>query len=166
VRSIQLEIRNPQGLHARPAALFVKACGAQKAAIRVRNLTRDTAQADAKQFLAVQRLGVSRGHRIEITAEGEDEEAALEAIRAAVESGLGEELTPASPAPDVASRHEAEPAGLSTAPSRGGPEAAGSVAPPEPPGADVSAKRAEGPAGMLVTGMAAAPGTAIGPVWR
>jgi phosphotransferase system HPr (HPr) family protein len=92
VKSIELEIRNPSGLHARPAAMFVRAAGAQRASIRVRNLTRGAKEADAKSLLGVLSLGVARGHRIEVTADGEGEEAAIEALRAAIEAGLGETL--------------------------------------------------------------------------
>ena len=43
--------------------------------------TRDGAEADAKSLLSVLGLGVSRGHRIAIRAEGDDEEAAIAALR-------------------------------------------------------------------------------------
>jgi phosphotransferase system HPr (HPr) family protein len=92
VRSIELEIRNPSGLHARPAALFVRTAGGQRARIRVRNLTRASDEVDARSLIAVLGLGVSRGHRISVSAEGEDEAAAIEAIRSAVDDGLGEPL--------------------------------------------------------------------------
>ena len=97
MRSIELEIRNPSGLHARPAALFVRTAGTQRARIRVRNVTRGSAEVDAKSLISVIGLGVSSGHRIEVTADGDDEEAALEAVRAAVEGGLGETLPDTSP---------------------------------------------------------------------
>jgi phosphotransferase system HPr (HPr) family protein len=97
LRSIELEIHNPSGLHARPAAMFVRTAGAQRSKIRVRNLTRGGAEADAKSLLSVLGLGVSRGHRIAIQAEGDDEAAAIAAMRDAIESGLGEPLDPAKP---------------------------------------------------------------------
>ncbi|HEX5147722.1 MAG TPA: HPr family phosphocarrier protein [Candidatus Limnocylindrales bacterium] len=98
MRSIELEIRNPSGLHARPAALFVRTAGALRSRVRVRNLTRDGADVDAKSLLSVLGLGVSHGHRIAIQAEGEDEEAAIAAMRDAIESGLGEPVAPATQA--------------------------------------------------------------------
>jgi phosphotransferase system HPr (HPr) family protein len=99
VRSVELEIRNPSGLHARPAAMFVRTAGAHRATIRVRNLTRGDKESDAKSLLGVLGLGVSRGHRIEVTADGEGEDAAIEALRTAVESGLGETLEEPSEGP-------------------------------------------------------------------
>ncbi|MGZ8513852.1 MAG: HPr family phosphocarrier protein [Candidatus Limnocylindrales bacterium] len=92
MKAIELEISNPSGLHARPAAMFVRTAGAQRATILVRNLDRDGAAANAKSLLSVLGLGVSRGHRISIQADGEDEEAAIAALRQAIESGLGEPL--------------------------------------------------------------------------
>jgi phosphotransferase system HPr (HPr) family protein len=94
VRSIELEIHNPSGLHARPAAMFVRAAGAQRSKIRVRNVTRDGPDADAKSLLGVLGLGVSRGHRIAIQAEGDDEEVAIASLRDAIERGLGEPVAP------------------------------------------------------------------------
>jgi phosphotransferase system HPr (HPr) family protein len=90
LRSIELNVVNASGLHARPAALFVRTAGALQSRIRVSNLTRGTGPADAKSILSVLGLGVAGGHRISIEAEGEDEGAAIDALRSAVESGLGE----------------------------------------------------------------------------
>lgn len=88
--SIQLTVRNPSGLHARPAALFVRTAGSFRAAVQVRNVSREGAAVDAKSILALMGAAVSAGHLIEVTADGPDEAEAIEAIRAAVESGLGE----------------------------------------------------------------------------
>lgn len=109
MRSIELEISNPSGLHARPAAMFVRTAGAQRSRIRVRNTTRGGAEADAKSLLSVLGLGVSRGHRIAIQAEGDDEEAAIEALRDAIESGLGESLDPPKPVEAADEIQPAEP---------------------------------------------------------
>jgi phosphotransferase system HPr (HPr) family protein len=88
--SIELEVLNPSGLHARPAALFVRTAGGYRSRIRVRNVTRGTGDVDGKSIISVLTLGVSSGHRIAVSAEGEDEESAIDGIRAAVEGGLGE----------------------------------------------------------------------------
>jgi phosphotransferase system HPr (HPr) family protein len=88
--SIQLPITNASGLHARPAALFVRTALAFRSDVRVRNLARAVGPVDAKSILGVLGLGVSRGVVIEITAEGEDEAEALTTMRQLVESGIGE----------------------------------------------------------------------------
>ncbi len=79
-------IQNKVGLHARPAALFVQTAAKFKAKIMARNNTRGTPFVDAKSILSVMGLGVSQGHEIEITAVGEDEQIALEAIAHLIDS--------------------------------------------------------------------------------
>ena len=92
MQSIELELRNPSGLHARPAALFVRAAAASRSRIRVANLDRGGNDADARSILAILGLGASRGHRLRITADGEDAAEALGTLRAMIEAGLGESL--------------------------------------------------------------------------
>ena len=87
MRSIELDMRNASGLHARPAALFVRTAGAQWARIQVTNVTRGTGPADAKSLLSVLGLGVSSGHRIAIVADGADEVA--RSMRSAPRSRAG-----------------------------------------------------------------------------
>lgn len=100
--SIELEVRNPSGLHARPAAAFVRTAGASRARIRVWNLTRGTGDVDGKSLLSVMGLSVACGHRIRVSADGDDEQPALDALRVAVEGGLGEVLDDGGPAADAA----------------------------------------------------------------
>jgi phosphotransferase system HPr (HPr) family protein len=93
VAEVTIEVRNPSGLHARPAALFVKTAGGLPAAVQVTNLSRDPSRsASARSVIAVLGLGVSSGHRIRISAEGEGAEASIEELRQLVEGGLGETL--------------------------------------------------------------------------
>ncbi len=88
----EIEVRNPSGLHARPAAAFVRAAGAFRADVRVTNLTRDGREANAKSVLGVMGLGVAQGHRIRIAAEGVDAEEAVAQLTELVGAGLGEEI--------------------------------------------------------------------------
>lgn len=92
MKSTGLTIANPSGLHARPAALFVRTAGGFRSAIQIRNVTRGTAAVDAKSILAVLGIGVSRGHAVEISADGADEAEAIHTIRQLVEDGLGETI--------------------------------------------------------------------------
>lgn len=86
-------IENEVGLHARPAALFVQTAAKFKSIIKVRNATRGTPFMDAKSILSVLGLGISKGHEIEVTAEGEDEQTALETITRLIESDFVESTT-------------------------------------------------------------------------
>ena len=89
----EVEVRNPSGLHARPAAAFVRAAAALAVDVRVTNLSRDPAKAvSAKSVLGVMGLGVARGHRIRLAADGPEAEAAVATLVDLVASGLGEEV--------------------------------------------------------------------------
>ncbi len=93
MKTIRLTVRNPSGIHLRPGAAFVRAAAAHRGtAVRVANLATASSQVDARSMLAVTALKIKQGHEIEVSADGPDEDAALEALRAAVESGLGEPL--------------------------------------------------------------------------
>lgn len=89
----EVEVRNPSGLHARPAATFVRAAGGFGADVSVVNLSRDPDRsASAKSVLGVMGLAVSAGHRIRISAEGEDADAAVASLADLVAAGLGEDV--------------------------------------------------------------------------
>jgi phosphotransferase system HPr (HPr) family protein len=64
-------------LHARPAGGFVKAAMAFKSRITV---SLGDKEADAKSILSVLALGAEGGSQIRVRAEGDDAEAALQAI--------------------------------------------------------------------------------------
>ncbi|MCA1717074.1 MAG: HPr family phosphocarrier protein [Actinobacteria bacterium] len=65
------------GLHARPAARFVKEAKSYSSNIVV---MKDGAEANAKSSLRLMTLGAKHGERVVVRAEGEDEEAAVEAL--------------------------------------------------------------------------------------
>jgi phosphocarrier protein len=90
MRSIEVVVANPSGLHARPATLFTQKAAEFAARITVENLDRGKGPVDAKSILMLLTAGVSRDHRIRLTADGADEDAALEALAALIASGLGE----------------------------------------------------------------------------
>jgi phosphotransferase system HPr (HPr) family protein len=88
---ISIPVLNRSGLHARPASEFVRAAAGFASRIEVVNVTRDPGRvADAKSILGVLGLGVSPGHEVRITAEGDDADAALAGLQALIASGLGE----------------------------------------------------------------------------
>ena len=84
-RSVQ--IQNRLGLHARAAARFVHTAARYQARVTA---GRDGRVMDGKSILGILLLGASRGTTIEITAEGEDEAEAVEALVALVEDHFGE----------------------------------------------------------------------------
>jgi Phosphotransferase System HPr (HPr) Family len=82
-----MTINNPSGLHARPASNFVKTANSFKAAV---TLKYNGKEYNAKSILALMSAAIKNGSTIEVVCDGEDEQAAMDSLRAAVESGLGE----------------------------------------------------------------------------
>ncbi len=78
---VRESVRNPVGLHARPAAIFVQTANKFRSHITIRNVTGSGTFVSAKSILHVLTLGVEQGHEVEIRVEGEDEAAAAEALR-------------------------------------------------------------------------------------
>lgn len=94
VTTIDLDVRNPSGLHARPAAVFVRAANAFRADIKIENLSARTPAVNAKSIIGVLSLGVRTSHRVRITSEGADAETAVAELASLVAGGLGESLGP------------------------------------------------------------------------
>jgi len=88
--SITITIKNPHGLHARPAARFIKECGRFGAEIVVENLTRHRGPVPAKSMAALASLEILHGHEIRISAKGADAAAALQAIKGLADDQFGE----------------------------------------------------------------------------
>lgn len=83
----KVTIKNPTGLHLRPAGILCKEAMQYKSLITFQykgNI------ANAKSVLSVLGACIKSGDEIEFYCEGEDEEEALEAMVQAVENGLGE----------------------------------------------------------------------------
>lgn len=80
-------VQSPTGLHARPAALFVKAAAKFSSKIKVVNGSREV---DAKSILGVLSLGAHQGVTVTLKAEGPDADAALEHLVGLIESQFGE----------------------------------------------------------------------------
>ncbi len=87
MREVTLTIRNKVGLHARPAALFVRTAGKFKSKV---SAVKDGREVNAKSILSVLTLGAEQGAVVTIRAEGEDEAEAVEALKELVENNFGE----------------------------------------------------------------------------
>jgi phosphotransferase system HPr (HPr) family protein len=88
--AITLTVNHSAGLHARPAALFVKMAATFPCSITVRNMTSNKTAVNAKSVLSVLTQGVNQGHMVEITAEGDSAEQALQSLKELVENNFGE----------------------------------------------------------------------------
>lgn len=87
-RSQEVTIQNKYGLHARPAAEFVKLATRFSSEVWVR---KDEVEVSGKSIMGVMMLAAECGSTIEIRAQGEDSEAAVEALSGLVATRFGEE---------------------------------------------------------------------------
>ena len=81
--SASVELVNEAGLHARPAAEFVKTAAKYDASVHVNGV-------DAKSLLAIMALALPKGATVSIDATGQDAQAAVDALVELVRSGFGE----------------------------------------------------------------------------
>ena len=86
-RSLDVEVPNPLGMHARPAADFVKLAGRFSSAIQLR---KNELCVNGKSIMGVLMLAAEQGSTLTITAEGDDAEEALEALSGLVKRGFDE----------------------------------------------------------------------------
>lgn len=77
-------LRNRDGLHARPAADFVKLASGFDAEVTVNGK-------DAHSLLGIMSLGLTRGMSVEISGPDERSRAAVDALAELIETGFGEE---------------------------------------------------------------------------
>lgn len=80
-------IQNKNGLHARPAAEIVKTAAKFKCEI---TLIREDLEVNGKSIMGVMMLAAEYGSQLVIRCAGSDEEAALDALAALIESKFGE----------------------------------------------------------------------------
>ena len=80
---------NPLGLHARAAAQLVRLANTYRCSIVLRRIDKQI-EADAKSILNVLSIAASRGVELNITTDGEDEAAAINAVEMLFTNGFGE----------------------------------------------------------------------------
>lgn len=90
METLEITIINKVGLHARPAAAFVKKAQGFKSQVIIENLTKKSEAVNAKSFVKLLSIAVDRDNLIRITAEGEDELQAVETLKQLIEENFGE----------------------------------------------------------------------------
>lgn len=85
--SLEVEVPNRLGMHARPCAEFVKLAGGFSSAVTVR---KQRLSVNGKSIMGVLMLAAERGSSLTITAEGDDAAAAVKALARLVRGGFGE----------------------------------------------------------------------------
>ncbi len=91
VHETELEIRNSDGLHMRPAMRFVDIANGFDSSISVSN---GETNVDGKSIMQVTMLAATCGTKLKIKAEGPDARAAVEALRELVEDKHFDEPMP------------------------------------------------------------------------
>ncbi|MDX1414648.1 MAG: phosphoenolpyruvate--protein phosphotransferase [Candidatus Promineifilaceae bacterium] len=136
MKQLDIIIHNPTGLHARPAKVFVNTAKQFESDIRVEHGEK---KANAKSLISMLTLGVERGSQIRILVDGVDEDVAIQELEKAVANGLGE-----------GDEHEKAPTAQGPKPTNG-----------QQPIPEVTET-----ASNMLRGIPAAPGIAIGPIYR
>jgi phosphocarrier protein HPr len=91
VREATVEIRNAEGLHMRPAMQFVDVANRFNCDITVSNSEN---MVDGKSIMQMSMLAATCGTRLQIKAEGQDAEKAIDALRELVEEKMFDEPPP------------------------------------------------------------------------
>ncbi len=81
------EVRNKQGLHARPAALFVQTANQFESEIEI---MKDTETVSGKSIMGIMTLAAEAGSSVKVRIEGRDAVQAMVAIEKLFESNFGE----------------------------------------------------------------------------
>lgn len=84
----EVEIVNELGLHLRAAAAFARVAEGYKSEV---SMLRDELRANGKSIISLVTLAAPKGTRIRLVAEGDDAEAAVQALRGLIENRFGEE---------------------------------------------------------------------------
>jgi phosphocarrier protein len=88
--TFQISVPSRVGLHAHPAAEFVKTANRfTNTAVRLRRAGSNGSWMNAKSILSVLSLGVEYNEQIELQFEGDEEQAAAEALRALIAGNFG-----------------------------------------------------------------------------
>ncbi len=82
---IKYTIKDEQGMHARPAGLFVKLVQGFTSEVTIE---KGEKKSSAKKLFAVMGMGIKKGEEVCITIEGDDEAAAASAIEAFMNENL------------------------------------------------------------------------------
>src|SRR6056297_3682283 len=84
-------VRNPEGLHARPADMLVRTANKFGSTIMI---GKDNELVDCKSILSLLTLGATQGTKLTLTADGNDASDALDSIAALFEAGFDDNKQP------------------------------------------------------------------------
>lgn len=85
MKQFEYIIKDELGIHARPAGLLAKEAGKFNAEIKI---GKGDKSAEVKRLFGIMSLGVKQGDSVVVSINGEDEEAAFEAMKLFFEANL------------------------------------------------------------------------------
>lgn len=88
--SKETTIVNATGLHARPASVFVTEAKKYQSSVTIQDVDKGSAPVNAKSIMMILAAGMASGTKVKIACDGPDEQQALDALVALVDSGFGE----------------------------------------------------------------------------
>ncbi len=83
-----MPIVNQLGLHARPAAEFVKVAGRFRSSVTV---SKDGMEVNGKSIMGMMMLAAEKGSSLSLRVEGDDAVEAMAALEALIAAGFGED---------------------------------------------------------------------------
>ena len=87
--SRSVTVANRLGLHARAAARFVHLASGFRSHVRI---SRGSQTMDGKSIMGILLLAAATGTVLTVSTDGEDEQAALDALCGFIETGFGEDM--------------------------------------------------------------------------
>ena len=92
MKEFKYVVTDPEGIHARPAGMLVKAVKEFSCDIKIakdgKAITKDGKTKKLTQLMMLMSLGVKQGDTVTVAANGEDEDAAIETLKAFFEANL------------------------------------------------------------------------------
>lgn len=88
MKKVSLVIHNDEGLHARPASMFVNVASSFKSNITIIKNDDASKKYVGKSIISLMSMAAAKGDQITIIADGEDEEVAIGKLQALVEGGF------------------------------------------------------------------------------
>ena len=85
MKSFSYTVKDELGIHARPAGMLVKEVKNFQSKV---TLEKDGKSVDASRLMAVMGMGVKKDQTVTVTVEGDDEDAACEALKAFFKANL------------------------------------------------------------------------------
>lgn len=80
----KVTVKNPEGLHARPAGRLVKLLSGVRSSVTIKYRGKEI---NAKSVLSVMALGIDPGEEVEVIIEGEDAEEAWKIVEGVIDAG-------------------------------------------------------------------------------